>query len=50
MEVWRPGSDQRIMTRGMDILTVRGDQICSDIVHFDRTQLQPLMRQRMATA
>ena len=27
-------------------LTRRGDQICSDIVHFDRMQLQPLMRQR----
>jgi len=50
MEVWRPGSDQRIMTRGMDILTVRGDQVCSDIVHFDRLQLQPLMPKRTTAA
>ena len=50
MEVWRPGSDRRIMTRGMDILTVRGDQVCSDIVHFDRMQLQPLMGQRTASS
>ena len=50
MEVWRPGSDQRIMTRGMDILTVRGDQVCSDIVHFDRMQLQPLLRKPTTAA
>jgi ketosteroid isomerase-like protein len=42
MEVWRPGSDLKVMTRGMDLLKVRGDQIMYDEVYFDRTQLKPL--------
>lgn len=42
MEVWRPGSDQRIVTKGMDILRVRDGQVASDIVYFDRLQLRPL--------
>ena len=42
MEVWRPDSDLKVMTRGMDLLKVRGDQIMYDEVYFDRTQLKPL--------
>jgi uncharacterized protein (TIGR02246 family) len=44
MEVWRPGSDKRIMTRGMDLLKVRGNQVSHDEVYFDRTQFKPLLK------
>ncbi|WP_454644754.1 nuclear transport factor 2 family protein [Bradyrhizobium liaoningense] len=44
MEVWRPGDSQRILTKGMDILFVRGDEVISDVVYFDRTQLRPLLQ------
>lgn len=43
MEVWRPGSTDRLLTKGMDLLMVRGDQVCRDTVYFDRMQLAPLM-------
>jgi len=45
MEVWRSGTDRRINTRGMDIVTVRGDRVCRDVVYFDRMQLLPLMKE-----
>jgi len=44
MEVWRPGSSERLMTKGMDLVMVRGEQIARDTVYFDRMQLKPLMQ------
>jgi hypothetical protein len=44
MEVWRPGDTQQILTKGMDILFVRGDEVVSDVVYFDRTQFRPLLQ------
>lgn len=46
LEVWRPGTDTRLTTHGMDILMVRGNQVCSDVVFFDRTQLRPLLERK----
>ncbi|WP_234195651.1 nuclear transport factor 2 family protein [Pseudacidovorax sp. NFM-22] len=43
MEVWRPGSTDRVMTKGMDLVMVRGDQISRDTVYFDRMQLKSLL-------
>jgi ketosteroid isomerase-like protein len=43
MEVWRPGSSRRLLTKGMDLVMVRGEQICRDTVYYDRMQLKPLM-------
>lgn len=43
MEVWRPGSSDRLLTKGMDLVMVKNDQICRDTVYFDRAQLKPLM-------
>jgi len=45
MIVWRPGApESKLTTKGMDMLTIVGDEIVSDIVYFDRTQLQPLLK------
>ena len=43
MEVWRPGSNDRLLTKGMDLVMVSGDLICRDTVYFDRAQLKPLL-------
>lgn len=43
MEVWRPGSTNRLMTKGMDLVMVRGEQIARDTVYFDRMQLKSLL-------
>jgi len=45
MEVWPIGEPSRkIVTKGMDLLMVRGDQVCMVEVYFDRNQLKPLLR------
>jgi len=44
MEVWPIGElSRKIVTKGMDLLMVRGDQVCLDEIYFDRTQLKPLL-------
>lgn len=43
MEVWRPGSTERLMTKGMDLVMVRGEQIARDTVYYDRMQLKSLL-------
>ena len=43
MEVWRPGSTNRLMTKGMYLVMVRGEQIARDTVYFDRMQLKSLL-------
>ncbi|WP_176461125.1 nuclear transport factor 2 family protein [Janthinobacterium sp. PC23-8] len=48
MEVWRPGSLDRLMTKGMDLLVIRGDQIARDTVYYDRTQLKSLLKKPAA--
>ncbi|MBN9409247.1 MAG: nuclear transport factor 2 family protein [Burkholderiales bacterium] len=48
MEVWRPGSTDRLLTKGMDLVMVRGDQIARDTVYFDRMQLKPLLEKAAA--
>lgn len=48
MEVWRPGSTERLMTKGMDLVMVRGEQIARDTVYYDRMQLKPLLEKNAA--
>ncbi len=43
MEVWRTGSTNHLMTKGMDLVMVRGEQIARDTVYFDRMQLKSLL-------
>jgi ketosteroid isomerase-like protein len=45
MEVWRHGSTERLMTKGMDLVMVRGEQIARDTVYYDRMQLKSLLDQ-----
>lgn len=48
LDIARNGDFVRLLTKGMHVVTVRGDQVCSDLIYYDRTQLAPLLQKPAA--